>query len=164
MRGEIAILSNRLNNSLCPLLRLLWAIPHQKLGTWTKQRKILAIFFIRIWKFSKKMYFIRKMCLLCSAFLPSSFFLFFFVGNSISCYTNQWNYTKAIFLICQKERLKWKEWSKKICCPQVYLAFCRRPASAEEEGFVPKVGRFNLSPLDRCSFIWQSSLSLSIHL
>ena len=164
MRGEIAILSNRLNNSLCPLLRLLWAIPHQKLGTWTKQRKILAIFFYKNLEVFQNNVLNCKNLSFVFCLFALVIFLVFFVGNSISCYTNQWNYTKAIFLICQKERLKWKEWSKKFCCPQVYLAFCRRPASAEEEGFVPKVGRFNLSPLDRCSFIWQSSLSLSIHL
>ena len=163
MRGEIAILSNRLNNSLCPFLRLSWAIPHQKLGPWTKQRKNLAIFFwIRIWKFSKKMYFIA--CLLCTAFLPSPFFLSFFCWKFYFLLYKSMKLHKDYLFNFTKGKTEMKRMVKKFCCPQVYLAFCRRPASAEEEGFVPKVGRFNLSPLDRCSFIWQSSLSLSIHL
>ena len=52
----------------------------------------------------------RVFCVL--PFCPRHFSFLFFVGNSISCYTNQWNCTKAIFLISRKERLKWKEWSK----------------------------------------------------
>ena len=139
-------------------------IPHQKLKTWTKQRKNLVNFLDKNLEVFQKNVFLQKRVFCVLPFCPCHFSCLFPVGNSIYSYTNQWNYTKAIFLICQKERLKWKRMVQKICCSQVYLAFCRRPASAEEEGFVPKVGRFNLSPLDRCSFIWQSSLSLSIHL
>ena len=73
------------------------------------EKTSVNFFWIRIWKFSKKMYFIAKTCLLCSAFLPSSFFLSFFCWKFNSCYTNRWNCTKAIFLISRNE----KDWNEK---------------------------------------------------
>ena len=112
-----------------------------------------GIFFIRIWKFSKKMYFIAKMCLLCSAILRSSFFLSFFCWKFYFLLYKSMKLHKGYLFNFTKGKTEMKRMVKKFCCPQVHLAFCRRPASAEEEGFVPKVGRFNLSPLDRCSFI-----------
>ena len=152
MRGEIAILSNRLNKFSLSFVKIIMGKSPSKTGNLNQAEKNSGNFFwIRILKFSKKMYFIA--CLLCSAFLPSPFFLSFFCWKFYFLLYKSMKLHKDYLFNFTKGKTEMKRMVKKICCPQVYLAFCRRPASAEEEGFVPKVGRFNLSPLDRCSFI-----------